>query len=1220
MERLLRPERLDVDPSATTASKLWIHWHRTFTNFVNSLPPTPVTDQSTPPTPQLDNRLNILINYVSSNVFEYISECTTYDQAITVLEELYNKPKNEIVARHLLATCKQELGQPLDLYVQKLKSLAKDCNFKQVSSQQNRDDAIRDAFITGLLDSGVRQRLLERESLDLQKAYDTARSLELAQRQSETYTTGSSPCGATATVEQSSDAGKPPNTNASSSINAIPSFSPTQSKCFFCGFGRHHRSKCPAKEAICKGCGKKGHFQKVCLSSSSKSAAINPLISVLASTTPDCLKQTIIKVQLNGITTKALIDTGSSESFIGEEIVKKRNLNILPSQNKIGMATNNLTSTTLGHVVGKLKYRDSEYEQIKLSVLPHLCTDIILGHDFLNNHEKLEIKFQGKRGPLSICSVAAAKVEEQSLFGNLQEGWKPIATKSRRYSDRDQGFISSEVSRLLQEEIIEPSKSPWRAQVLVTTNERQKKRMVVDYSQTVNKFTHLDAYPQKNISELIETISGYEIYSTLDLMSAYHQIPIKENEKIFTAFEANGNLYQFRRVPFGVTNGVACFQRIIDQIIENEKVEDTFAYVDNVTVCGKTQQEHDRNLSNFLEAARKHGITFNDSKSILSSPVIQLLGYEVKKGEIKPDPERLQPLTDLAPPKDMKSQLRIMGMFAYYAKWIVRFSEKSHPLAHNETFPLPETAMKSFLQLKEELKNAVLVTYDPNETLTVETDASEFAIAATLNQKDRPVAFFSRTLSSSEKGHSSIEKEAQAVVEALKKWKHYLLGRHFRLITDQRSVSFMFHNHHSGKVKNEKIQRWRLELSPFKYDIIYRPGKENVGADTFSRCAASPGNHTDLAQLHNDLCHPGVTRMNHFVKSRNLPFSIEDVKKTISQCQACAEMKPKFCTNQGKLIQATQPFERISLDFKGPIPSNTQNKYILTMIDEYSRFPFAFPCSNLSTKTVMNCLSQVFALFGMPAFIHSDRGASFMSEELKTFLHQKGVATSRTTPYNPKGNGQVERLNGTLWKTISLALRSNNMQTTQWETVLPQALHSIRSLLCTATNTTPHERLFAFNRRSTSGTTLPAWLTTPGPVLMRKNVRQSKYDPLVEEVELVECNPQYAHVRMSDGRECTVSLRQLAPTGAPVSTVEETGPIQLPTETEPSVEIVPSGSIPVTAPELPDQSPETLDDTRTKQIETAAELMQKQQRVRPYNLRNRVASVTDYGLLIYHED
>ena len=222
-------------------------------------------------------------------------------------------------------------------------------------------------------------------------------------------------------------------------------------------------------------------------------------------------------------------------------------------------------------------------------------------------------------------------------------------------------------------------------------------------------------------------------------------------------------------------------------------------------------------------------------------------------------------------------------------------------------------------------------------------------------------------------------------------------------------------------------------------------------------------------------------------------------------CQVC---KPQFYKPPTSyLIKSTQPFQRLNIDFKGPVPSASPNKYMLTVVDEFSRFPFAFPCRDVSAQTVIMCLNQLFAIFGMPAYTHSDRGSSFMSAELKGYLHSKGIATSRTTPYNPEGNGQCERYNGIVWRTITLALKSRNLPVTHWESVLPDALHSIRSLICTSTNVTPHERLFNYQRRSTTGQSVPSWLTTPGPVLIKRHVRNSKYDPLVDEAELIEANP-----------------------------------------------------------------------------------------------------------------
>ncbi|KRY71587.1 Pro-Pol polyprotein [Trichinella pseudospiralis] len=346
----------------------------------------------------------------------------------------------------------------------------------------------------------------------------------------------------------------------------------------------------------------------------------------------------------------------------------------------------------------------------------------------------------------------------------------------------------------------------------------------------------------------------------------------------------------------------------------------------------------------------------------------------------------------------------------------------------------------------------------------------------------------------------------------------------------------MFSKRNASKIKNDKLMRWKVELFCYDFDIIHRPGKDNVTPDTLSRTFCSMASHDyrrHLQQLHDKLCHPGITRLYHFVRSKNLPYSIREVRQVVSDCRTCAEMKPRFYQPEtATLIKATQPFKRLNVDFKGPLPGCHNQRYMFTVVDEYSRFPFAFPRADVSAASAEKCLVELFSLFGVPSYIHSDRGAAFASDEFRRFLLSKGIACSRTTPYNPQGNAQAERYNGIVWKTILLALKSQGLPTEQGPAVLPDALHAVRSLLCTSTNATPHERFLAFSRRSTSDRSIPAWLLDSKSVLLKIHVRSSKSDPLVEEVQLLEVNPTYACIRFPDGRESTMSTRHLAPSGS----------------------------------------------------------------------------------------
>ena len=181
--------------------------------------------------------------------------------------------------------------------------------------------------------------------------------------------------------------------------------------------------------------------------------------------------------------------------------------------------------------------------------------------------------------------------------------------------------------------------------------------------------------------------------------------------------------------------------------------------------------------------------------------------------------------------------------------------------------------------------------------------------------------------------------------------------------------------------------------------------------------------------------------MIHFIRARNLPYSVNYVRKITESCKDCCKLKPQFHTPPvSNLIKATQPFEPFE-----PVPSSTNNLCMLTVVDEFSRFPFAFPCKDISTETIKKCLLQLFSLFGMPNYTHIDRGSSSISNELHNDLLSSNVATSRSTPYNPRENEQVKRYNGTIWKTVNLALSSQNLNDKQWELVLPDALHSIRT-------------------------------------------------------------------------------------------------------------------------------------------------------------------------------
>ena len=334
---------------------------------------------------------------------------------------MYVKPKNEIFAWHQLTTRKQQAGETLDEFIQAPRTLAKDCNFKAVTAEVHCDESIRDAFITGLNSSTIRQRLLENTTLTLTSAFDQARSLELAQKHSEQYQSSLPQINAIHNSRKYTD-------------NKL-TLPPSTKLCYFCGNNRHPRSACPAQETTCHKCQKRGHFAKVC--KSNKSLAVtksDDILAMISAGTTNCLSYAIRKVEINGWNFSALIDTGSSDNFINKYIVDNFQIPYTKSSGSVSMALSSLSTKIHGYCRVNMIFQNQKYTNITLSILPSLCADIILGQAFMKQHSNITIPFGGILPPLSVCSLKKSQISPATLFANLSKDCRPIATKSRRFS------------------------------------------------------------------------------------------------------------------------------------------------------------------------------------------------------------------------------------------------------------------------------------------------------------------------------------------------------------------------------------------------------------------------------------------------------------------------------------------------------------------------------------------------------------------------------------------------------------------------------------------------------------------------------------------------------------------------------------------------------------------------------------------------------------------
>ena len=410
-------------------------------------------------------------------------------------------------------------------------------------------------------------------------------------------------------------------------------------------------------------------------------------------------------------------------------------------------------------------------------------------------------------------------------------------------------------------------------------------------------------------------------------------------------------------------------------------MQKTRPILDDCLLGGKARDSHDANLRAFLDRAREVGLSLNSQKCSFGQTRVAWMGHILENGTIKRDPSRLKPLMDFPVPTNKNELASFMGVAAYESKWIPGFAEIVEPLrqAHiQQSFPLSQVCIDAIAKLKEFIADPTLSIPDPEKPLTLEVDASGIAAAGELSQDERSVYFVHHRFSPQQRRWSNVEREAFFVVHCVEKVRHFVLGsKHpFKLVTDNQGIAFLFDGKPKSKIKNHKLSRWRMELAAYNYTMEFKPGKENVSADAFSRCVSNSLAISDdpvpeqlrrslMYKYHNLMGHPGVNRTVELLQRYYYwPRMKETVSEWITNCRICSRVKPRFYkAPPGHVVSSTAPWQRLSMDFSGPkVRSRSGATVLLTALDEYSRFPFAWAVRNETDDTLIECLGPLFRL------------------------------------------------------------------------------------------------------------------------------------------------------------------------------------------------------------------------------------------------------------------
>lgn len=394
--------------------------------------------------------------------------------------------------------------------------------------------------------------------------------------------------------------------------------------------------------------------------------------------------------------------------------------------------------------------------------------------------------------------------------------------------------IERQVREMLDQGIIQRSSIPFSSQVLLIRKKDGSFRFCIDY-RALNTATVPDHFPISTADELFDELGKARVFTKLDLRSGYHQIRMHEEDVYNTALRMHVGHFEFLVMPFGLTNAPSTFQAAMNAIFQPMLRKFMIVFFDDILVYSPSQEMHDQHLASVLSVLQQHKFFVKLSKCSFCSTSVAYLGHFVTDGLLKADPSKIEAMTAWPTPKTVKQLRGFLGLTGYYRRFITNYALIAAPLTDllkKDAFVWSAEAEASFGEPKAAMTTTpVLRLPDFEIPFCIETDASDAGIGAVLLQENHPIAFFSKKLGPRRRVVSTHHKELCAIVEAVQKWRQYLLGREFVIRSDQKSLKELL----LQVVQTPDQQLYVLKLMEYKFTIEYKKGSLNKVADALSR-------------------------------------------------------------------------------------------------------------------------------------------------------------------------------------------------------------------------------------------------------------------------------------------------------------------------------------------------------------------------------------------------
>lgn len=724
-----------------------------------------------------------------------------------------------------------------------------------------------------------------------------------------------------------------------------------------------------------------------------------------------------------------------------------------------------------------------------------------------------------KNYPDVLRPMSLKEPAKHEVVHHIETRGPPLFARARPLPPDKYKAAKEEFDRMIEMGICKPSMSPWASPLHVVKKKDGGLRVCGDYRR-LNAVTQPDRYPIPRIQDFTYQLKNMKIFSKLDLKMAYYWIPISKEDAQKTAIITPFGLFEFNCMTFGLRNASQTFQRFMHQVLRG--IDGCFSYIDDILLF--SQDNHEKLLHEVLERLNKYGVTLNIDKCEFGKDKITFLGYEISADGIKPPQDRTEAISTYPKPKTIIELRRFLGMLNFYRDCLPHQADLQHELnkylhnrKKNDKTPINWTpeAEKAFEKCRQSISEATTLAYPSiGNDLVIMTDASDHSLGAVLQQKEnevwKPLAFFSKTMSATQRRYSVYDRELLAIYSAVKHFRRLIEGCQVTVYTDHKPLAYAL----SKTTSNSDTPRRERQLnyiSQFCSSIKYLQGKQNTVADALSRIeeidcpttidynqlAIDQHNDEELKELklqpnlkfsvvtlpgmsrpitcelsttsprpflpkayryaafkaQHELCHSGIRTTRKQVTSKFFwPSMSKDTATWTKACLDCQRAKVhRHVVTPLTTFPPSQRFEHIHIDIVGPLRISNDYRYVVTIIDRCTKWPEAIPVQEITAEVVAKALYENWiARFGCPLRISTDQGRQFESALFNTLMKKFGITRIRTTAFHPQSNGQVERFH----RTMKAALIARGATTT-WSDELPTVLLGLRNALREDNNLSP---------------------------------------------------------------------------------------------------------------------------------------------------------------------